>query len=94
MDIPIAAAYVQIKRQRLRRQSVFLRRRIHYRLQYTCAYFVFVTVCSTFPVLSIIYIFNDFFVADITEKPGSDEQNTVPSTGFTLRASEPAELTT
>lgn len=33
MDIPIAAAYVQIKRQRLRRQSVFLRRRIHYRLQ-------------------------------------------------------------
>lgn len=36
--------------------------------------------------------FQCLLLADTMEKPGSGLQNTVPSMGFTLRASEPAEL--
>lgn len=53
-----------------------------------------VTVCIAFPVLSSIYMFSWLFVADITEKPSVPAQNTVPSVGFTVRASEPDVLTT
>ena len=55
-------------------------------------YLLRVTVCSTFPFLSIMRSSSVFLLADTMEKPGSGLQNTVPSMGFTLRASEPAEL--
>lgn len=54
--------------------------------------FVRVTVCNTLPCLSIIRNSSTCLSADTIEKPGSPLQNTVPSTGFTLRLSEPAEL--
>ena len=55
-------------------------------------YLLRVTVCNTFPFLSIMRSSSVFLLADTMEKPGSGLQNTVPSMGFTLRASEPAEL--
>ena len=58
------------------------------------AHLFLVTVCIALPVLSSIYIFSWLFVADITEKPSTPAQNTVPSVGFTVRASEPDVLTT
>ena len=41
-----------------------------------------VTVCSTFPFLSIIRNVSSFLSAEMMEKPGSGLQNTVPSRGF------------
>ena len=58
------------------------------------AHLFLVTVCIALPVLSSIYMFSWLFVADITEKPSTPAQNTVPSVGFTVRASEPDVLTT
>ena len=45
-------------------------------------------------MLSIIYSERLAFVAEITEKPGAEEQNSVPVVGLTLRARDAEELTT
>ncbi len=58
----------------------------------TLDYLLRVTVCSTFPFLSIMRSSSVFLPADTMEKPGSGLQNTVPSMGFTLRARDPEEL--
>ena len=50
-------------------------------------------VCRIFPALSIIYIIRWCLVAEMTEKPSSGEQNTVPSMGFTFLAREAEEFT-
>ncbi len=55
-------------------------------------YLVRVMVWSTFPCLSTIRSSSDVGQAERMENPGSELQNTVPSTGCTLRLSEPEEL--
>lgn len=51
------------------------------------------TLCSTRPSLSTIDSTSESFATEMTEKPVSPLQKTVPRTGFTLRESE-AELFT
>ena len=65
----------------------------HYTSHHTClSYLLRVTVCIMSPFLLIIYRRRVFLSAEIMEKPVSGLQNTVPSTGFTLRLNAAAEL--
>lgn len=57
-------------------------------------YFLRETVYITFPSLFIIWRLSSFLSAEINENPVSLLQNFVPSTGFTLRLSEPEVFTT